>query len=179
MIKKRDHEIPRNIGQPYAWLVAVALNQIHGLQPEEQKPTLEMLRGGKQLFTRWHTESLKMKTGDKVPVHSGKSFTDDATIESLCHPDELPAIANAPNVAAVRAILAEGAYIAVALITYKFLDEPVAFVALQNTRGEWFDLKGQQLIIEPRTAENEIPRQKKEPRPFIATRRSRVDYGRF
>lgn len=50
---------PERVGQPYAWLVSVALNHIHGLQPDEQKPTLELLRGGRQMFSKWHTEGLK------------------------------------------------------------------------------------------------------------------------
>ena len=59
MIKARDCPAPANIGKPYAWLVTVAINKIHGIAPEEQKPTLELLRGGRQMFTRWHTEGLK------------------------------------------------------------------------------------------------------------------------
>ena len=73
-----------------------------------------------------------MKAGDHITVHSGKTFTDEATIETICHPDELPAIANAPNVEAVRKILAEESYVSVALISYKFLGETLAFVALQT-----------------------------------------------
>ncbi len=58
-IKARECHAPRNVGKPYAWLVTVALNQIHGIAADEQKPTLELLRGGKQLFSRWHTEGAK------------------------------------------------------------------------------------------------------------------------
>jgi len=99
-----------------------------------------------------------MKAGDRITVHGPKNFADDATVETICHPDELPAIANAPNVAAVRAILAERPYVNVALITYKFLDETLAFVALEDPRGQWWDLKGTPLIIEQRPAENELDR---------------------
>lgn len=118
-----------------------------------------------------------MKAGDIVSIHSGRAYTEDATIESIHHPDELPAIANAPNVEAVRAILAQGNYIAVALITYKFLDTPVAFVALQDTRGRWSDLKGQHLIIEPRLATNEARERK--PPMRIVSRNSKIDWSKF
>ncbi len=99
-----------------------------------------------------------MKTGDHISVHSGRAYTDEAVVEMLCHPDELATINGAPNVDAVRAILAEKSFVAVAMITYKFLDQTLCFVAFQNAKGEWSDLKGQQLIIEPRTAENELHR---------------------
>ena len=58
-IKARQPEPPANLGSPYAWLLKVAINHMHGIAAEEQKPTLELLRGGKQLYTRWHTEGLK------------------------------------------------------------------------------------------------------------------------
>lgn len=118
-----------------------------------------------------------MKPGDRISVHAPESYTDEAIVASICHPDELPAIEGAPNIEAVRAILAEGNYVAVALIEYRFLQTTCAFVALEDTRGRWSDLKGTPLLIEPRAAENAAPPAPK--RPYIATRRPRVDYGKF
>ena len=130
-----------------------------------------------------------MKTGDRITVHSGRAYTDEATVETICHVDELPAIEGAPNVESVRAIIAEGGFVAVALISYKFLEQDVCFVAFQDARGRWSDLKGQQLIIEPRSAENELDRllkkqQSKEPGTRIVSRagdrrRSRIDWSKF
>ena len=48
-----------------------------------------------------------MKAGDRISIHAPDSYTDDATIATICNPDELPAIEGAPNVEQVRAILAE------------------------------------------------------------------------
>ena len=45
-----------------------------------------------------------------------------------------------------------------ALIEYKYLDQVLAFIALEDTHGHWTDLKGTPLIIEPRPAENELDR---------------------
>lgn len=58
-IKARQPEPPTNLGSPYAWLLKVAINHMHGIPAAEQKPTLELLRGGRQMFTRWHTEGAK------------------------------------------------------------------------------------------------------------------------
>jgi hypothetical protein len=58
-IKARRPDPPDNLGSPYAWLLKVAINHMHGIEPAEQKPTLELLRGGKQMYTRWHSEGLK------------------------------------------------------------------------------------------------------------------------
>lgn len=58
-IKGRHPEPPDNLGNPYAWLLKVAINHMHAIPANEQKPTLELLRGGKQLYTRWHTEGAK------------------------------------------------------------------------------------------------------------------------
>ena len=95
-----------------------------------------------------------MKAGDRITIHAAQTFADDATVLSITHPDELPMIELAPNVETVRAILAEGRYVSVALIEYKFLEETLAFIALEDTRGRWWDLKGNELLIEPRKAEN-------------------------
>ena len=59
MITDRTIEPPKHLGNPYGWLLTVAINKIHGTPAAEQKPTLELLRGGRQMFTRWHTEGLK------------------------------------------------------------------------------------------------------------------------
>lgn len=126
-----------------------------------------------------------MKPGDHVAIHSGRAYTEDATIEALCHPDELPAIDGAPNVEAVRAILAEGNFVAVALISYKFLNAPVCFVAFEDTRGRWSDLKGQQLIIEPRSATNDLDallknqQARRGERLRIVRRGAGIDYRKF
>jgi hypothetical protein len=53
MLNFNSKEPPPNLGSPYAWLVAVAIQKIHGIAPAEQKPTLEILRGGKQLQSKW------------------------------------------------------------------------------------------------------------------------------
>ena len=50
---------PRDLGNAYAWLLKVAINNLLGIDPAEQQPTLELLRGGKQQYTRWHSEGLK------------------------------------------------------------------------------------------------------------------------
>jgi hypothetical protein len=127
-----------------------------------------------------------MKVGDHVAVHSGRTYTDDATIEGLCHPDELPAIAGVPNVESVRAILAEGNYVAIALISYDFLGTPVCFVAFQDARGQWTDLKGTPLIIEPRTASNDLERllknqqeQRTEKMRIVSRGGSKIDWRKF
>jgi hypothetical protein len=117
-----------------------------------------------------------MKAGDRISVHAASSYTDEAIISTMCHPDELPALEGAPNIEAVRAILAEGSFVSVALIEYKFFGETLAFIALENTRGHWYDLKGQQLLIEPRRAENAA---REFPGMRIATRKPRVDYSKF
>lgn len=93
--------------------------------------------------------------GDRIAIYAHDSFADEAEVISICHPDELPAIEGAPNIDKVRAILAEGSFVSVALIEYKFLDETLCFIAFQNTRGEWSDLHGQHITIEPRRATNE------------------------
>jgi hypothetical protein len=122
-----------------------------------------------------------MKAGDRISVHAPKAYTDDATIATICHPDELPSIEGAPNVAEVRAILAQGSFVAVALIEYKFLDQLLCFAAFQDTHGKWTDLRGTPLIIEPRTAENELDRllknqqQRRSEKMRIVSRRSSAE----
>lgn len=108
-----------------------------------------------------------IQPGDIITVHGENSYTNDAIVRTICHPDELPTIEGAPNVDQVRAILAEGSFVSVALIEYKFLDEVLAFIALENTRGQWSDLKGQQLIIEPRHATNEARKLSRSHRPIL------------
>jgi hypothetical protein len=44
---------PANVASPYAWLIAVAIQKIHGIAPADQKPTLELLRGGRQMRSKW------------------------------------------------------------------------------------------------------------------------------
>jgi hypothetical protein len=102
----------------------------------------------------------KAQPGDIVNIHGDTTYAEDAIVRVICHPDELPSIDGAPNVDMVRAILAEGSFVSVALIEYKFLDETLAFIALENTRGQWTDLKGQALLIEPRRATNEARRRR-------------------
>lgn len=118
-----------------------------------------------------------MKSGDRISIHAGHGYTDEAIVACICHPDELPAIEGAPNIQEVRAILADGNFVAVALIEYKFLDQTLAFVAFEDTRGRWCDLKGQSLLIEPRTALNAAPPTK--PPMRIVSRRPRIDYGKY
>jgi hypothetical protein len=52
LLKFNSIEMPRAVASPYAWLLAVLLQKLHGIAPADQKPTLQLLRGGKQLRTR-------------------------------------------------------------------------------------------------------------------------------
>ena len=60
-LKGNGIKAPNRIGQPYAWLVAVTVNQIHGIPADEMKPTLELLRGGRQMFSRNYEEHAAKK----------------------------------------------------------------------------------------------------------------------
>lgn len=56
LLKFNTIEPPPGIASIYAWLIAVALQKIHGIAPSEQKPTLQLMRGGKQLRSKWAEE---------------------------------------------------------------------------------------------------------------------------
>jgi hypothetical protein len=117
-----------------------------------------------------------IRAGDRITIHAAKSWADDAIVLSVTTPDELPAIDGAPNVEAVRAILAEGRFVAVALLEYKFFDQRLGFIALEDTRGRWWDLKGQELLIEPRTAENAAAKLRS---PHKASKGRVIDWSKF
>jgi hypothetical protein len=92
-----------------------------------------------------------MKTGDMITVE-GKAGRVTARVLDVRAADELPDLPVDVSDAA-RKILADE-FRNVAVIAYRLGVEriPVMFVALEDERGIWWDLRGHQLSISPVTA---------------------------
>ena len=124
-----------------------------------------------------------MKTGDLITIHAHDSYA-DGVIADLRTIDELPDIEQLGALSeAAKEILRESNFLRVLIVDYDFLDQVLRCVLFETRPNEWIDLRGQQIIIEPRTAENasaEIPRKK----PGIVWRnprrlRSSIDWSKF
>jgi hypothetical protein len=89
----------------------------------------------------------ELKAGTIVHVRgaAGEVFGE---IVDRVSPAELPAIATAPDVHQVRAILREFRVTEIAFIRHMYGDQLVMFAALHCAAGQWRDLKGHELTIE-------------------------------
>jgi hypothetical protein len=94
-----------------------------------------------------------MKAGDRITIHSGKIFS-EAIVASICNVDQLPDLPGFAAAEVREAIQSGGNFTRMALIEYDFFGEAIAVAAFEDTHGQWWDLTGHSLIIEPRTAEN-------------------------
>jgi hypothetical protein len=121
-----------------------------------------------------------MKPGDQVTVTAAGTASTPAQIidirnvQALLTIDELAMIAlhkgippppTSIDFAQVRGILLDMGVRRVALITYDLLDQAVVFAALDFGRGEWRDLKGTTITIEPaeEACTSDQPSQSQEP----------------
>lgn len=93
-----------------------------------------------------------MKVGDRVRIASAHYTTDTGQMVDLRAIEELPAVQLVDRDQAV-AILREGGYVRCAVIVYEFSDNgntiTPMFVALEDGKGNWWDLRGRALVITP------------------------------
>jgi hypothetical protein len=95
-----------------------------------------------------------LKRGQIVYV-TGKAGTVKAEVVHVEIPDRLPSINGAAELSRVKTIMAEWGIVQVALLMHDHRTpargkHQVTFGALENSAGEWRDLKGQRLTIVPR-----------------------------
>jgi hypothetical protein len=102
-----------------------------------------------------------MKTGDNVSVHGRAGDVDDATILDIRPIEDLPDVVPLIDVRIVRALLIGDNFRRAAVIAYNFLDNGetvrVMFVALEDGRGSWWDLRGHNLQINEKGDNDKCP----------------------
>jgi hypothetical protein len=93
-----------------------------------------------------------MKSGDLVTVSARAGTVAAVVLDVRCIEDlpDLPCV----DAAAARAILLADAFRRAAIIGYEYVDDcrkiPLMFVALEDGAGLWWDLKGNNLQLDPR-----------------------------
>jgi hypothetical protein len=93
-----------------------------------------------------------MKVGDRVTVHSGRAYV-DGVVSALWTPGDVRAM-QGPRAAEIQKLLEARPCHRVAFFEYDFLGQAAGVVAMLDPDGVWWDVKGQELIVEPREAEN-------------------------
>ena len=88
-----------------------------------------------------------LKSGELVTVSHPIRGKVTAQVIGIARPEELPTIEEAPPIRLVRQYLDELGIVQIATITYVIDKQSVAFVAIGDGRGNWWDLQRQNLEI--------------------------------
>lgn len=94
---------------------------------------------------------MNLRTGQRVII-SGSAGTVAGTVEQVSPATAagLPDLPGAPDPSHVAAILAEADITHVAWITYAYTPaQQLMFAALRDREGKWWDLRGEELAIDP------------------------------
>lgn len=96
-----------------------------------------------------------MKAGDKITIASARAVA-DGFVGALYSAADVARVPDAPHLKQVKDALTDGTWLRVALLEYSYLGQTRGFMALEDTSGRWWDLRGTQLAIEVHQKQAEL-----------------------